>query len=127
MQNDSIFLQRYKRLTDFEIEHHIVKFFEDSDAPLNKKQKQALSRAARTGGYDYLHLPFQAYTWKKNVSETTNVWWRSTIPFFFLMWLLMAILMPFKWLLTGKWYYGPEDVCMPLVRKWYYKLFGEKI
>jgi hypothetical protein len=122
---DSIFLQRYKRLTDFEIEQHIVKFFEDNDEPLNKKQKQVLSRAARSGGYGYLHLPFQAYSWKKNVSETSNTWWRSTIPFFFIWWFIMALLMPFKWFWTGKWHYDAEDFGVPLLRKWYIKLFNE--
>jgi hypothetical protein len=122
---DSIFLQRYKRLTDFEIERHIVKFFEDNDEPLNKKQKQVLSRAARSGGYGYLHLPFQAYSWKKNVSETSNTWWRSTIPFFFIWWFIMALLMPFKWFWTGKWHYDAEDFGVPLLRKWYIKLFNE--
>ena len=127
MQNDSIFLQRYKRLYGTEIKNAIIHFFDENEAPLTDQQKWVLLESCETGMYGDLDMPFQAYSWEKNVSETTNVWWRLTIPFFFLMWLLMAILMPFKWLLTGKWHYGPEDICMPLLRKWYYKLFGEKI
>ena len=127
MQNDSIFLQRYERLYGTDIKKAIINFFDENKAPLTDRQKWVLQESCETGMYGDLDMPFQAYAWKNNASETTNVWWRLTIPFFFLMWLLMAILMPFKWVLTGEWFYGPEDLCMPLLRKWYCKLFGEKI
>ena len=109
MQNDSIFLQRYKRLYGTDIKKAIIHFFDENKAPLTDQQKWVLQESCDRGMYGDLDMPFQAYSWEKNVSETTNVWWRLTIPFFFLMWLLMAILMPFKWLLTGKWYYDAED------------------
>lgn len=122
---DSIFLQRYKRLNGYQIKNELIKFFEDNDAPLTDKQKWVLIDACDGGFYGDLWLPFQAYKRQKNVSETSNMWWRLTIPFFFIWWFIMALLMPFKWLLTGKWYYDAEDFGVPLLRKWYIKLFGE--
>ncbi|MEE3414867.1 MAG: hypothetical protein VZR53_05800 [Prevotella sp.] len=125
MQNDSIFLQRYKRLYGTDIKKAIIHFFDENKAPLTDQQKWVLQESCDRGMYGDLDMPFQAYSWEKNVSETTNVWWRLTIPFFFIWWLIMALLMPFKWLLSGNFHYDAEDFGVALLRKWYIKLFGE--
>ena len=90
---DSIFLQKYKRLDGYQIKNELIKFFEDNDAPLTDKQRWVLIDACDSGFYGDMWLPFQAYKRQKNVSETSNVWWRLTIPLFFIWWFIMSFVM----------------------------------
>lgn len=122
---NSIFLQKFDRLQGYQIKNALIDFFNNNEAPLTDKQRLMLTDACERGMYGDLDLPFQAYKWKKNDSETSNMWWRISIPFYFIYWLLMVILMPFKWLFTGKWYYDPDSRYIAPLRKWYCQIFGE--
>lgn len=50
--------------------------------------------------------------------------WRLTAPMFFLVSILFAISMPFKWLITGSYYYDFDDKPIRFMKKWKMKLMN---
>jgi hypothetical protein len=54
--------------------------------------------------------------------KKTHPLWRLTAPIFFLISLLFAISMPFKWIITGSYYYDFDDKPIRFMKKWKMKI-----
>ncbi|MBP5723284.1 MAG: hypothetical protein J6X18_06900 [Bacteroidales bacterium] len=80
------------------------------------------------GIHGNLEMPFLAFAWEEEKTQGKNMWWRLTTPFL-LVWIyliLVPIVLPIKWLLTGKYYFERETKLGILTQNWYNKTIGRK-
>ena len=125
---NNVFLKKHKRLKGYQIASDLVKFFEKNNAPLTDWQKHKLYEKSDSGIYGDLDLPFQCYAWDNTIDTNGDkglyaFLWRLSIPFYFIVWLLLVISMPFHWLFTGSFYYGCESGVIYFMRRWCSKVF----
>ena len=53
-----------------------------------------------------------------------SFWWRVTIPVFFTTWMLLAfIVLPIRWIFTGKYYMDEKDSMLSLFKAWRTRIF----
>lgn len=92
--------------------HDIDKFFKKNDIEdLSYVQCMAMREYLRTRKILY-----------KVEEKKTHPLWRLTAPLFFLISLLFAISMPFKWIITGSYYYDFDDKPIRFMNKWKMKI-----
>lgn len=60
--------------------------------------------------------------YKEKIISKPNPIFRLTIPFYIILFVLMVIWMPLKWLVTGNWYYDTNGTIYLLFKKWQEKL-----
>lgn len=127
MKENSIFFNKYKVLSGFQVCREIENFFKEENLPLSKEQLRILNLnwGDNTGFDGNMGLPFKAYEWKAQKKD--GPWWaRLSIPFLFI-WalLLLVIIRPVKWLLTGSWWFDVNSWIETFSGKWWKTVFGE--
>lgn len=86
-------IRGYKKAPDYKVQNWLTK-----ELNLTSDQQRKISRdeILRFGPFDFIE--------QKNV--TTSLLWRFTILFYPIIWFLILITLPFKFLLTGRWGYS---------------------
>ena len=71
-------------------------------------------------------MPFIAYKWKEQ--KPANSWyWRLTLPILYLYAIILFfIILPIKWMFTGKYYLAHESKLRQLHIDWYNKIMDRK-
>lgn len=123
---NSIYYNKFKRLSGKKVCDEIVKFFDNQGYPLTEKQSRELYDywGEDRGIYEDLGMPFQAYQWSKQTYH--KKWWvRLTIPFFFIWLILLFIIRPIKWVFTGSWWFENYSWFEAFTKRWYIEMFEE--
>lgn len=123
---NSIYYNKFKRLSGKKVCDEIVKFFDNQGYPLTWKQSRELYDhwGEDRGIHEDLGMPFQAYQWSKQTYH--KKWWiRLTIPFFFIWLILLFIIRPIKWVFTGNWWFKEYSWFELFTKKWYIEMFEE--
>lgn len=87
-------LSRLERASDYEIREWLdkkIQFTPYQKSLINDREIFRLS-------------PF--YFYKQPKKEKVSFWWRLTIVVYVFYWIILIILMPIKWMITGKSGYG---------------------
>ena len=118
---------RYKVLSGSDVHRMIAKILKDNGEPLTNGQDIVLSREFGNGGMlGNLDLPFLAYSWDE-VKVETKWYWRITAP---LLWIYMVIftfiMMPIKWVFTGKAYLPQTSKWLQVNMDWINKVYDRR-
>lgn len=119
---------RYKLLDGYrtvELIHEALKGVDGKG--LSYEQRRDLREAfGDTGSRGNLGMPFIAYSWRER-RNSTNPLWRLTFPFWVLyVMLAIIVVLPLKWLLTGKFYFSENNPLTRFNMAWYNKIFDRK-
>lgn len=119
---------RYKLLDGYTTVELIHKALKDVDGKgLSYKQMRDLREAfGDKGSRGNLGMPFIAYSWNE-MGNSTKPMWRLTLPFFAVyILLLFVIVLPVKWIVTGKVYFSENNWFTRFNTNWYNRIFDKK-
>lgn len=119
---------RYKLLDGYTTVELIHKALKDVDGKgLSYKQMRDLREAfGDKGSRGNLGMPFIAYSWNER-GNSTKPMWRLTLPFFAVyILLLFVIVLPVKWIVTGKVYFSENNWFTRFNTNWYNRIFDKK-
>ena len=106
-------LARYKEASEYDVLNKIK-------TVLNKRQNFQMDYNTREELKEVLKH-YKIFCWDGRVKQSPL--WRLTIPFYLLFWVILIILiMPCKWLLTGTIYYEEDGWFLKFIRFWQIKL-----
>ncbi|MEO0037328.1 MAG: hypothetical protein RIQ59_539 [Bacteroidota bacterium] len=97
-------LHNYEKASEYEV---IEWLKQSKDLNLTDQQKSNL--------YNQEIIRFSPFEFYKQRERISNVWIRLSIIFYPIVWLLLFLALPFKFLIKGSWGYRTEDI------KWFYK------
>ena len=116
---------RYRLLTGFRTVQLIDKALKDkcSGKGLEEWQKRALVESFGNSGIrGNLDMPFIAYEWEEE-KVGGNFGWRLTYPLFLIFSIIECfIILPLKWVFTGKYYLSQESRLGQFGVSWYNKI-----
>jgi hypothetical protein len=102
-------LHNLKEASNYEVENWLVK-----NLKLTKDQERDLRN------YEFVRIsPFYFYKKKEKVD---NIWFRLTLLFFPIIWILLFITLPVNFIITGKWGYNDKNILIRLIHDWMQKL-----
>ena len=118
---------QYEIMSGHDVANEIDKIFKNTNCPLSSEQYRALLFALGNGGIrGNLDMPFIAYKWKEKENQT-EWYWRLTVPFFGIWWLIFVlIILPTKWLFTGNTNFKQNSKLINFNSHWYNKVVGRK-
>lgn len=119
---------RYKLLDGYTTVELIHKALKDVDGKgLSNEQMRDLREAfGDTGSRGNLGMPFIAYSWHDR-RNSANPLWRLTLPFFAVyLLLLIVVVLPVKWIVTGKAYFSGNNWLTRFNTNWYNRIFDRK-
>lgn len=114
---------RYKILSGYEIVNLIDKALKETGEGLTPSQRRRLRESfGNSGILGNLDAPFIAYSWEEEKKDGPFIW-RLTFPIFFIYsMILFFIVLPIKWLITGKYYLGQTSALGNFNMAWYNKI-----
>ena len=118
---------RYQLLSGYDTVRIIKDILEKKNQPLTQEQYTALRESFGDSGIrGNLDMPFIAYRWDEE--KPANSWyWRLTIPILYVYALILFfVILPIKWLFTGKYYLAHESKLRQLHINWYNKIMDRK-
>lgn len=103
-------LHNKKLSSNYEVENWLVKTLK-----LTKQQELDLKT------YEYIRFsPFSFYKKKEKVE---NFWFRLTLIFFPIVWILIFVSLPINFIITGRWGYDErKNVLIKVIHDWMNKL-----
>lgn len=118
---------RYKVLSGWKTVDLIDKALKEHGTGLTIQQrKDLLNEFDDSGIHGNLGMPFIAYDWEEEEPKGKNVW-RLTAPFFFVYALvIIGIVLPIKWLITGKYHFSQKSKINIFNIGWYNKIFDRR-
>jgi hypothetical protein len=118
---------RYKVLSGWKTVDLIDKALKKHSNGLTTQQRRDLiNEFGDSGLCGNLEMPFIAYAWEEEKPTGKNVW-RLTAPFFFVYALIViGIVSPIKWLITGKYYFSQKSKINIFNIGWYNKIFDRR-
>lgn len=119
----------YQLLSGWKAVNLINERLKQKTVGLTAEQERVLKESFGDSGIrGNLDMPFLAYAWDEKAPQGKNVWWRLTIPFL-LIWvfvILALIVLPIKWVFTGKYQLGKWNKLGIITENWYNKVFKRK-
>lgn len=114
---------RYKLLSGYETVNLIEKAIESQGGNLTPHQKRQLQEAFGNSGIrGNLDMPFLAYAWEEEDVNGTFPW-RLTYPLFIVYSVvLLFVVLPVKWLVTGKYHLPQTSWIARFGVAWYNKI-----
>lgn len=110
--------RRSKRLDGIGVAEELQKFFERNGTSLSDKQKEVLTDIWKDSDL----VMFNYNVEKKDIK--TKPWIRLTIPFYFIFaMLIVLIIRPVKWVITGSKFWKYENKFEQFIGKWRDSLF----
>ena len=110
--------RRSKRLDGIGVAEELQKFFERDDTSLTDNQKEVLTNKWKDSGLVMFTYDIE----KKDIK--TKPWIRLTIPFYFIFaMLIVLIIRPVKWVITGSKFWKYENKFEQFIGKWRDSLF----
>lgn len=118
---------RYKLLSGYETVNLIEKAIESRGGSLTPHQKHQLREAFGNSGIrGNLDMPFLAYAWEEEDVSGTFLW-RLTYPLFLVYSVvLLCVVLPIKWLVTGKYYLPQTSWIARFDVAWYNKITNRR-
>lgn len=118
---------RYKVLSGWKTVDLIDKALKKHSNGLTTQQRRDLINAFGNSGLrGNLEMPFIAYAWEEEEPTGKNVW-RLTAPFFFVYAIIIiGIVLPIKWLITGKYSFSQKSKINIFNIGWYNKIFDRR-
>ena len=118
---------RYKLLSGWQTVELIDKCLKERTVGLSTEQRRVLIDSFGDAGIrGNLNMPFIAYAWDEE-KPTGKGWWRLTIPLFFPYALIITfIVMPIKWVITGKRSFSQKSKINKFNIAWYNKIFDRR-
>lgn len=117
---------RYKILSGIETASIIENVMKKTDNPLSDKQSMALRNSfGDSGSKGNLDMPFLVYKWKEE-DKSSSFPWRLTLPILYMYSIITTILiLPIKWLVTGKFHFSQNSKIATFNMKWYNKIYNK--
>ena len=118
---------RYKLLSGWKTVNIIDEILKENGCELTNEQSRTLRNLFGDSGlHGNLAMPFIAYAWEEENPTGKNAW-RLTAPFFFVYALvIIGIVSPIKWLITGKYYFSNKSKITIFNVGWYNKIFDRR-
>lgn len=102
-------LHNFKKASNYEVENWLVK-------KLNLTKEQEIDLR------NYEFIRFSPFFFYKKKEKVNNFWFRITLIFFPIVWILLFITLPINFIISGRWGYDDKNVIIKFIHNWMDKL-----